>query len=62
VRAALGNGGDFVGYNSSAYGRDDGSTQFVLFANLDETSFTKDVQQALNRVYLAAHCGGPATR
>jgi D-alanyl-D-alanine carboxypeptidase len=53
-----GNGGDIVGFNSSAYGRGDGTTQFVLFANLDEVSFTKDVHRALNRVYLAAHCGG----
>jgi D-alanyl-D-alanine carboxypeptidase len=52
-----GNGGDFVGFNSSAYGRADGSTQFVLFANLDELSFTPKVQQALNRLYVAAHCG-----
>jgi D-alanyl-D-alanine carboxypeptidase len=53
-----GNGGDFVGFNSSAYGRADGSTQFVLFANLDEVSFTPKVQRALNRLYAAAHCGG----
>jgi D-alanyl-D-alanine carboxypeptidase len=53
-----GNGGDFVGFNSSAYGRGDGTTQFVLFANLDEMSFTKPVHRALNRIYLAAHCGG----
>jgi D-alanyl-D-alanine carboxypeptidase len=52
-----GNGGDFVGFNSSAYGRADSSTQFVLFANLDEMSFTPRVQQALDRIYLAAHCG-----
>jgi D-alanyl-D-alanine carboxypeptidase len=53
-----GNGGDIVGFNSSAYGRADGTTQFVLFANLDEMSFTKRVHDALNRAYLAAHCGG----
>jgi D-alanyl-D-alanine carboxypeptidase len=56
--ALWGNGGDFVGFNSAAYGRADGSTQFVLFANLDEMSFTPRVHRALNRVYLAAHCGG----
>jgi D-alanyl-D-alanine carboxypeptidase len=55
--ALWGNGGDFVGFNSSAYGRVDGSTQFVLFANLDEMSFTPQVHRALDRLYLAAHCG-----
>ena len=53
-----GNGGDIVGYHSSAYGRGDGTTQFVLFANLDEMSFTPRVHRALNRVYVAAHCDG----
>jgi D-alanyl-D-alanine carboxypeptidase len=52
-----GNGGDFVGYNSSAYGRGDGTTQFVLFANLDEVSFTGRIRQTLDRIYFAAHCG-----
>jgi D-alanyl-D-alanine carboxypeptidase len=52
-----GNGGDFIGFNSAAYGRENAESQFVLFANLDEMSFTKRVHDALNRVYLAAHCG-----
>jgi hypothetical protein len=51
-----GNGGDFVAYNSSAYGRGDGTTQFVLFAN------TEPVHRALNRIYLAAHRGTRGTR
>jgi D-alanyl-D-alanine carboxypeptidase len=52
-----GNGGDIVGYNSSAYASKDGKRQFVLFVNLDEMSFTKKIRAALNRIYLAAFCG-----
>jgi D-alanyl-D-alanine carboxypeptidase len=52
-----GNGGDIVGYNSSAYASKDGKRQFVLFVNLDEMSFTKKIRAALDRVYLAAFCG-----
>ena len=51
-----GNGGDFPGFNSSAYGHGDGSRQFVLFANLDEVSFTPRVKRALDRLVVAAHC------
>jgi D-alanyl-D-alanine carboxypeptidase len=52
-----GNGGDIVGYNSSAYASKDGKRQFVLFVNLDEMSFTKKISGALGRVSLAAFCG-----
>lgn len=52
-----GNGGDFIGYNSSAYASKDGQRQFVLFVNLDELSFTKRVHAALNKVTLTAYCG-----
>jgi D-alanyl-D-alanine carboxypeptidase len=52
-----GNGGDIVGYNSSAWASKDARRQFVLFVNLDEVSFTKRVNDALSRVTLAAFCG-----
>lgn len=52
-----GNGGDIIGYNSSAYASKDGKRQFVLFINLDEMSFTKKIKTALDRIYLAAFCG-----
>jgi D-alanyl-D-alanine carboxypeptidase len=52
-----GNGGDIVGYNSSAYGSRDGRRQYVLFVNLDEASFTKRITGALNRIQAAAYCG-----
>jgi D-alanyl-D-alanine carboxypeptidase len=52
-----GNGGDIVGYNSSAYASKDGKRQFVLFVNLDEMSFTKKISGALSRVSAAAFCG-----
>jgi D-alanyl-D-alanine carboxypeptidase len=52
-----GNGGDIIGYNSSAYGSKDGSRQYVLFLNLDEASFTKKIHGALDRIEAAAYCG-----
>jgi D-alanyl-D-alanine carboxypeptidase len=52
-----GNGGDIVGYNSSAYSSKDGKRQFVLFVNLDEMSFTKKISGALGRVTATAFCG-----
>jgi hypothetical protein len=51
------NGGDIVGYNSSAYSSKDSKRQFVLFVNLDEMSFTKEISGALSRVTATAFCG-----
>ena len=51
-----GNGGDIVGYNSSAYSDKTGGRQYVLFVNLDEMSFTRPIMQALNNVAITAYC------
>jgi len=53
-----GNGGDFLGYNATAYGRKDAQRQYVLFVNLDEASFTSRIKHALDQASITAYCGG----
>jgi D-alanyl-D-alanine carboxypeptidase len=53
-----GNGGDFLGYNASAWGTADGRRTLVLFVNLDELSHTPRIQQALSEFLVTAYCGG----
>jgi D-alanyl-D-alanine carboxypeptidase len=52
----LGNHGNFLGYDASAWGTTDGSWQLVLFVNLDESNLTPKLTQALNQVLLTALC------
>ena len=51
-----GNGGDIVGYNSSAYADETGERQYVLLVNLDEMSFTPSISRALGKMAGTAFC------
>jgi D-alanyl-D-alanine carboxypeptidase len=53
-----GNGGDFLGYNATAFGSRNGRRQFVLFVNLDELSHSRRVGRALEEAVVGAFCGG----
>jgi D-alanyl-D-alanine carboxypeptidase len=55
--ALLGNNGNFLGYNASAWGTTDGKRQLILFANLDEDNITPRISNALNQVLFTALCG-----
>ena len=51
-----GNGGDIVGYNSSAYANETAERQYVLLVNLDEMSFTPSISRALDNGAGTAFC------
>jgi D-alanyl-D-alanine carboxypeptidase len=51
-----GNHGDFLGYNTSAWGTADGSRQLVVFVNLDEDNVKPGAVDTLDRVLLTALC------
>jgi D-alanyl-D-alanine carboxypeptidase len=55
-----GNGGDFLGYNAEAWGSERGRRTAVFFVNLDELSQTPRIRRAINRLRVAAVCGGAA--
>ena len=52
-----GNGGDFLGYNATAFGSKGGGRQLVLFLNLDELSHTPRIGRAFEQLMVTAYCG-----
>jgi len=55
-----GNSGNFAGYNASVLGSADSHRQYVLFLNLDESSFTPAFKRAADPFPILALCGGRA--
>jgi D-alanyl-D-alanine carboxypeptidase len=54
---AWGHNGDWIGYDTNAFNSKDGTRQFVLFVNLDETAFTPATDDAIFAVASKAYCG-----
>jgi D-alanyl-D-alanine carboxypeptidase len=54
----VGNNGNFLGYNASAWGTPDGKWQLVVFVSLDESALTPRITNALNRMLITTLCGG----
>jgi hypothetical protein len=52
------NNGNYLGYNTSAFGTPGGDRELILFVNLDEDNFTPARTRALNQVLFTALCNG----